>query len=137
MLFAWFEETFPSTAADFSESFPSSLLRELSIYCGALQDPALDHCQRGIELARPVLSALAAICSLEDVEEEAESAESTRKPKRVSQRQAKKAKRAERRPSIDEGPFVRFGVSAPASKDEAAILSLDILQAQQVVLKVR
>ncbi|EKM60415.1 uncharacterized protein PHACADRAFT_167779 [Phanerochaete carnosa HHB-10118-sp] len=134
VLLAWLEDIFPSTAAEFDLSFPSTLLQELSFYCGSLQDPALDHCQRTMKLARPVLSALATICSLEDLEEKPESPQDTRKPRRVSQKQAKKAKRAERRLNIDEGPFIRLGASVPASKEDALTLSQDTLKAQYAIL---
>ncbi|EKM60418.1 uncharacterized protein PHACADRAFT_189549 [Phanerochaete carnosa HHB-10118-sp] len=134
VLLAWLEDIFPSTAAEFDLSFPSTLLQELSFFCGSLQDPALDHCQRTMKLARPVLSALATICSLEDIKEEAEPPQGARRQKRISQKQAKKVKRAERRPSIDAGPFLKLGVSVPANKGDALTLSQEVLRSQKAAL---
>ena len=128
-------DTFPSEAREFNDSLASTLLNELSKYGVALQDDGLglNACLHAVELARPVLSALAELCSVEELSEDSP-AETSPKLRRKTQRMAKKAKRAAYRPNVDESAFERVGVPVPASKGEALSLSQSFLDDQLNIL---
>ena len=132
---------FPSTAQDFNGSFSSSILSHISHFFASLAypSPSLADCHRAVELARPLLNAIATLSFSCEQNNDARKDDKRGggRSKRPSQKESKKAKMTDWSPLVDPKPFNAIGVPVPESSEEASSLTQSVLQDQRNILKVR
>jgi hypothetical protein len=141
-------DTFPVTANSFEASLAATLLSNLSLYFWSLDYPrsGLADCHRAVDLARPVLKALAKTdlfadrdTAIQDLPNELSSdGYAIIGARRPTQKHRKRASRAQK-PSemIDRKSFDNLGVDVPATTAGACHLAEEILHDQKRILQVR
>lgn len=135
------QETFPVSPGRYDASLAFSVLQNLAHFFNSVNHSpsTMIDCQRAVELAPPVLTAISTLEFPSDHpnDDRATSKRGNGRSRRPSQREQKKTVRPRGLSTVNTAPFAAIGKDVPQTEEEATELYQAILHDQQGILRVR